>query len=754
MPSATSQESPMTPAPGASRGRARGDTSRVAMRARARRGVRVAPSVRALVLCLALVARARGWRDGDGVPDARAVEDAPFAGRDGTRWIGRALTQSVAPRDVSGYPMIASVGGRSFELTHAMDAVGRVYYIVRRAPVTTIPTASDVRGGVDPGGGVLVASGSFAVTAANVPASVTISGLAEKTRYYVSSVAESSGGTLQASTQTVSTITADESAPVVGSFTYAANGNEISFTVTLSDEDGTLYFVLQNRVDAAPSVAQVLSGTNSNGAAAMSSGSMQLIMGVARTIDTTGSVGLVLGAEYTVHYVAVDALGNQPSTVSSLNVNTSPMPPAPPPPPNPPIPPSPSPPPLVASPPPPSPPPSPPPTPEQDAPTFRSGYPRLDGVTNSSFSLHVGMSEPGVVYYAVFEGTSSSISTPTGSALKSQTALIANSALRATGALYVSTSSATASKTFSLLDVGASYVVFIVGEDDLGNMMSSTAVEEVTLIDDEPPASSSSVELSGTILTIHVQSTEIGTAHYACMDNTTQVLSAAEVINATSLRPRPFRSGQFSVLQTNVMTTHTVQVGYGRSFVVHVVVDDAFGNHREYVERSRPVVTLNAPPPPPPAPYPPPAQRIERDGRLMMAMFVMTYMTLGLLSLYACVRACVYYTGGRYRQRLSARRRYIAKKRLLAGKTFALTKAREEVKKTDAPSEAKVIKGYATYDEYDRIESGAAMNRSARFQEVHSHVNERHLARERQLDALINLSRQQEEELRERIGGG
>ena len=137
-----------------------------------------------------------------------------------------------------------------------------------------------------------------------------------------------------------------------------------------------------------------------------------------------------------------------------------------------------------------------------------------------------------------------------------------------------------------------------------------------------------------------------------------------------------------------------------------------------------------------------------------MAMFIMTYSTLGALILYMCVRTCVYYAGGKYRQRLSVQRRYIAKKRLLAGKTFALTKARDEVKKNDAPAESKVIKGYAAYDEYDRIESGLATNRSARFQDVHSHVNERHLARERQLDALINLSRQKEEELRDRIGGG
>ena len=660
-------------------------------------------------------------------------------------------TATDAPRDLAGYPAVRGVNGTSFELAHAMDGVGTTHWMVREAPVSAAPTPAQVKAGNDPGGGIVVARGSFVNAVANVEAVVIVGGLTEDTLYYVSTVGESGGTspTLQSTTQTLSVRTADESAPTIGSFTYAANGNEIALTVTLSDEDGTVYYVLQRVGDPAPSVQQVLDGKNSSALPAISSGNMQLIRNVPRTIDTTGAVGLVLGAQYTAHYVAVDTLGNKPSAVSSTNVNTSPMPPAPNPPPAPPAPSPPPPPPLVASPPPPSPPPSPPPTPETDAPVFTSGFPKVDTATNSSFKLHAAMNERGLLYFAVFEGTLAQITAPTGAALKAQTALVSDPALRHIGVMYLSAST-TASRTFNSLKPGGKYVVFAVGEDDLANMMSTVTSMDIELLDDVAPTSTWSATLSGTRLTINATSTEKGMVYYVCSTDLMANVSSNEVKNAADIRPRVFRHGSFELKNENVQEHVTLNVGYGRDFIVHILVEDKSGNYVN-VERSRRIVTLTAPPPPPPAPSPPPALRVERDEDLMISMFVLTYSALALVILYMLVRACSQYGMASDRANMSIRRRYMAKKSLLAGKTHALMKAREQARKEEAEVGKKMIKGYADYHEYDIMEGGGKAERGAHYREVHADVNARQLARERRLEALMSLSREKEDELRDKI---
>ena len=697
----------------------------------------------------------------DDADDASAPSTSRTAHRDGLfrtapRAPARRLTQTGAngaPRDASGYPKTRAVGATSFELAHAMDAVGTVYYVVREGPLTSYMSATDVRAGVEPGGGAVTRAGSFSTTAANVEASVVVTGLREKTEYFVSSVAESAGATptLQSTVQTQTFTTSDETAPIVASFTYSPNGDEISLTASLRDEDGTLYYVLQPRNTPAPSVSQVISGLNVTGSLAMSSGSMQLIKGAPRTIDTTGSVGLVLGGEYTAFYVAVDTIGNRPTAVSSMDVSTSPAPPFPPPPPSPPSPPPPSPPPTLASPPPPSPPPAPPPTPEQDAPRFLTGYPIATNVKNVSFDINVGLNERGYAYYVVYEGTRATAPTPTGQQIKAQSSLIGTTqTFREAGVFYASANDIT-TRSITNLRAGGSFVVYIVGEDDLGNMMSTPVALDVSLLDDVPPFASWSVRMTGVELNITVLPSERSEVFYICSTDVSDVPTPEEVMNPRTMTPRPFRYGSFKVNQTDEPTTSIVRVGYGRTFVTSLVFVDGQGNYARTVSRTSPVQTLIAPPPPPPAPPPPPSKRVERDQALLMTLFAGTYSFIGAVLLYTIYKTCAYYGTGRYMRDVTRRREYGAKRRLLNVKTAAMAKARENEKRGRFAKQG-TIKGYANYDQYDLIESGGRDVRGgARFQDVHTEVSTTAMAKERRLDALVHLSRQGEEKFLEKL---
>ena len=153
-----------------------------------------------------------------------------------------------------------------------------------------------------------------------------------------------------------------------------------------------------------------------------------------------------------------------------------------------------------------------------------------------------------------------------------------------------------------------------------------------------------------------------------------------------------------------------------------------------------------APTPPPP----PPAMRVERDERLMRAMFALTYLALGAGVVAAVWRQLSYYACGRYRKDLGRRRAYASKRRALMGKTAEIAKARERGE-GDARAEV-VARGYANYDQYDLIEEGGTdPGRGMRYAEVSAEVDERHAARERRVDALLHLSRQREEELAEKL---
>ena len=727
-------------------------------RRRASNRAAAAACVVAVVVCVVAVVARAADAAGDAVVGAsshsRSTRRSRDAIGDGARervgrvGRGRGLLQA-APNDAAGYPRARAATTDGFDVEHALDAPGTVYYVVRQSPTTTVLSAANVKGGVDPSGAPVAASGSFSVTSAGVAASATVRGLLENRAYVLSVVSESSGvtPTLQSTVQTQSVMTADGTAPVVSSFTHEARGTEIAMTVALGDEDGTFYYVLQLRGSTAPTVQQVVDGLQNDGTPALAKGSAYLAKGRPQTLVTTGSVALNYGGEYTAYYVTEDRHGNKPAAPTSANVDTAPSPPSSP---SPPPPPSPSPPPPapgVAQPPSPSPPPSPPPTPEVDAPRYVAGSPAITNVQQTSFDLEVELSEAGVAYYAVYD-RAAAVAMPSGAVLKTQTSLPSVSFLRAFGSLDVANGSKS-TRTIAGFSEGAELVIFIVAEDDLQNMMSSTTVIDINLIDDIAPAATFDAVVQGTSLKIIVNSNEIGEAFYV-LDTDTQIQwTTTQILNPPAGTPSPFKSGSINITQAGADVSSTISIGYGYEFNVFVVVVDRYDNYYPVVLKSTSALSTGpAPPPPPPSPPPPPAKRVERDHGTLLTMFVGTYTLLGLLCLYGCYRWLQKCSGTQYRDNLMKRRAFDAKGRQFQGKQYNLAKKSVdgETVSTVRP-ESDMIKGYADYEEYDVMEAGSKTHVGGmHYKEAHATKNAQQVSREHRLNRLLNLSRRVEKE--------
>ena len=218
----------------------------------------------------------------DDVDDASAPStslttrgDGVFAGRAARAPARRLTSANVAPRDASGY-QDAAVGATSFELAHAMDAAGTVYYVVREGPLTSYMSATDVRAGVEPGVGVVADKGSSTTHGRRTR------GRSGRRRWIAreDGVLRVVGGGERGGDADVTEHGADADVHDVGRDgsdrgpPFACPPWRRDFAHGAQDEDGTLYYVLQARNTAAPSVSQVISGLDVTGSPAMSSGSM------------------------------------------------------------------------------------------------------------------------------------------------------------------------------------------------------------------------------------------------------------------------------------------------------------------------------------------------------------------------------------------------------------------------------------------------------------------------------------------------
>lgn len=130
------------------------------------------------------------------------------------------------------------------------------------------------------------------------------------------------GSGADSDTKSVTTTTADVTAPTLSSPTDAANGSSAATgSVSTNEGNGTLYWVVSTS-GTAPSAAQVKAGQMHTGAAAADSGSQSVSGTGVQTLSPAPS-GLTASTAYTIHFMHEDAAANQSSVASGDGFTTS-----------------------------------------------------------------------------------------------------------------------------------------------------------------------------------------------------------------------------------------------------------------------------------------------------------------------------------------------------------------------------------------------------------------------------------------------
>ena len=308
--------------------------------------------------------------DDEGTPNVMAsaakVDVATLADATPPTWV---QAPSVTALTDSGFGIVAQLSER-----------GKVYFVVVPSGGNT-PTATQVRQGVDGAGAAALADASFVVAAASTNASAAVTGLDAATTYNVWVVAEDALTTpnVQVSPVMVAVTTLADATPpeFVAGYPATTSVTDSSFTLALQlNEPGTYAYVVLAAATAAPSVAQVLAGTDAAGGAPITAGTGAVAAAnslVTSLISAAGasSPRIVASTAYAVHVVAQDTATppNVVPTVASASVTTAP---------------------------------------DATPAEFSPAFPGVAGVTDTAVTLNVSLSEPGLVWYTVLaQGVSS-----------------------------------------------------------------------------------------------------------------------------------------------------------------------------------------------------------------------------------------------------------------------------------------------------------------------------------------------------------
>ncbi|MGY6648172.1 Ig-like domain-containing protein [Wenyingzhuangia sp. IMCC45574] len=202
-----------------------------------------------------------------------------------------------APIFENSTPIVSNITGTAFTLETDIDEAGTVYYVVL-ADGAIAPTAADVKAGT-----AAITSGHTTVNSGDFTSNINITGLSSETAYDVYVVAEDDESTpnVQASATLVELTTLDVTAPVFENSTPIVSSiTGTAFTLeTDIDEAGTVYYVVLADGVAAPTAAEVKTGTT-----AITSGHTSVNSGdFTSTINITG---LSSETAYDVYVVAED----------------------------------------------------------------------------------------------------------------------------------------------------------------------------------------------------------------------------------------------------------------------------------------------------------------------------------------------------------------------------------------------------------------------------------------------------------------
>lgn len=235
------------------------------------------------------------------------------------------LDDETAPSFEIDFPKLDSIAslGAFFEVQ--VDEPATVYYIAV-ASGSSSPTASQVKAGTDSNDATAPVSGSEAIGEAEVITELIVSDLAEEVAYDFYFALEDDAENLQATVVKISATTIDTSAPQFSAgFPKTASVGAITFELAVAlEEAGKAYFVVLDNEATAPSILQVIAGTDVVDAAATASGSIE-VMEVSESFLSEVS-GLTGETAYDVYFVAEDADGNSSMTAELLEVTTCPEP--------------------------------------------------------------------------------------------------------------------------------------------------------------------------------------------------------------------------------------------------------------------------------------------------------------------------------------------------------------------------------------------------------------------------------------------
>ncbi len=111
---------------------------------------------------------------------------------------------------------------------------------------------------------------------------------------------------------------------------------------------------------------------------------------------------------------------------------------------------------------------------DNPAPEFNSGYPQSSNIGQASFDLTVQLNEIGTVYYVVLADGATA---PTNTETQAGTGSGGSSEIN--GSITVGTEDTDISETISSLDINTEYDIYLVAEDNLGNLQDSVTLLEV-----------------------------------------------------------------------------------------------------------------------------------------------------------------------------------------------------------------------------------------------------------------------------------
>ncbi len=226
-------------------------------------------------------------------------------------------TLSTSPQWAPSYPNLQNQTKTGLDVYGQVDAGGDYYLVVTASSST--PSEAQIEAGQDHTGAAALITSTASISAdTEFIANLDISGLSSETDYWVYIVTKDASSNYS-SIQQLAFTTLDTQAP-----TYAAPKPEMTnitgTTATLENqinEDGRMYWVILLASEVAPSISQVLNGTDSNDNPVSSSGNRGLITDELQQVLTNSYTS---ETDYVTYLVTRDNNDNYIETINPTSI--------------------------------------------------------------------------------------------------------------------------------------------------------------------------------------------------------------------------------------------------------------------------------------------------------------------------------------------------------------------------------------------------------------------------------------------------